>query len=80
MQDAVLDMPHAGQLVRVRCQQWVVAAIKQSSRAVDEPADARLLGLTLVQLGGVSDDDLGEALTPVRKGEPGREIVASASG
>jgi hypothetical protein len=42
MQDAVLDMPQAGQLVRVRGQQRVVAAIEQSSLASLTTARLRL--------------------------------------
>jgi hypothetical protein len=75
MLDDVLDVPEAGQLVRVRGQQWVVSAIKQSSQPVDELAATRVPGRTLVQLTSVSDDDLGEELTLVWEVEPGREIV-----
>jgi superfamily II DNA or RNA helicase len=75
MLNDVLDVPEAGQLVRVRGQQWVVAAIKPSSQPVDELAASRLPGRTLVQLTSVSDDDLGEELTLVWEVEPGREIV-----
>jgi len=69
------DVPEAGQLVRVRGQQWVVAGVNQSRQPVDELAASRLPGRTLVQLTSVSDDDLGDALTLVWEVEPGREIV-----
>ncbi len=75
MLDATLEVPEAGQLVRVRGQQWVVAAVKQSSQPVDELAATHLPGRTLVQLTSVSDDDLGEELTLVWEVEPGREVV-----
>src|SRR5579875_262804 len=75
MLDATLEVPEAGQLVRVRGQQWVVAAVKQSSQTVDELAATHLPGRTLVQLTSVSDDDLGEELTLVWEVEPGREVV-----
>jgi superfamily II DNA or RNA helicase len=75
MLDGTVDAPEAGQLVRVRGQQWVVAATKQSSQPADELAASRLPGRTLVQLTSVSDDDLGEELTLVWEVEPGREIV-----
>jgi len=68
-------VPEAGQLVRVRGQQWVVADVNESRQPVDELAASRLPGRTLVQLTSVSDDDLGEALTLVWEVEPGREIV-----
>ncbi|MGH3275257.1 MAG: SNF2-related protein, partial [Streptosporangiaceae bacterium] len=69
------DVPEAGQLVRVRGQQWVVADVKESRQPVDELAATRLPGRTLVQLTSVSDDDLGEGLTLIWEVEPGREIV-----
>ena len=69
------DVPEAGQLVRVRGQQWVVADVNESRQPVDELAASRVPGRTLVQLTSVSDDDLGEALTLVWEVEPGREIV-----
>ena len=75
MLNDVLDVPEAGQLVRVRGQQWVVSGVKPSSQPVDELAAARLPGRVLVQLTNVSDDDLGEELTLVWEVEPGREIV-----
>jgi superfamily II DNA or RNA helicase len=75
MTDATFDVPEAGQLVRVRGQQWVVAVTRQSSQPVDELAASRLPGRTLVQLSSVSDDDLGEDLTLVWEVEPGREVV-----
>ena len=75
MLNDVLDVPEAGQLVRVRGQQWVVSGVKPSSQPVDELAAARLPGRVLVQLTSVSDDDLGEELTLVWEVEPGREIV-----
>jgi hypothetical protein len=51
-------VPEAGQLVRARGQQWVVAGVSQSRQPVDELAASRLPGRTLVQLTSVSDDDL----------------------
>ena len=68
-------IPEAGQLVRVRGQQWVVSGIARSLQPVDELAASRLPGQTLVRLTSVSDDDLGEELTVVWEVEPGREIV-----
>jgi RHS repeat-associated protein len=79
MADAALDVPEAGQLVRVRGQQWVVAGVRQSQQPADELAASRLPGRTLVQLTSVSDDDLGEELTLVWEVEPGREIVPATS-
>jgi hypothetical protein len=70
-----MDAPEAGQLVRVRGQQWVVAGVRESRQAADELAAARLPGRTLVQLTSVSDDDLGEELTLVWEVEPGREVL-----
>lgn len=69
------DVPEAGQLVRVRGQQWVVSGVSQSRQPVDELAASRVPGRTLVQLTSVSDDDLGEELTLVWEVEPGREIL-----
>ena len=69
------DIPEAGQLVRVRGQQWVVPGISQSRQPVDELAASRVPGRTLVQLTSVSDDDIGEELTLVWEVEPGREIL-----
>ena len=68
-------VPEAGQLVRVRGQQWVVSGVARSHQPVDELAASRLPGQTLVRLTSVSDDDLGEELTVVWEIEPGREIV-----
>ena len=68
-------VPEAGQLVRVRGQQWVVSSVARSHQPVDELAASRLPGQTLVRLTSVSDDDLGEELTVVWEVEPGREIV-----
>jgi len=70
-----LGVPEAGQLVRVRGQQWVVSGVHRSHQPADELAATRLPGRTLVQLTSVSDDDLGEELTVVWEVEPGREIV-----
>ena len=75
MQGAALEMPEAGQLVRVRGPQWVVASVNRSRQPVDELAASRLPGRTLVQLSSVSDDALGEEMTLVWEVEPGREIV-----
>lgn len=72
---APADAPEAGQLVRVRGQQWVVSAVARSEQPVDELAASRLPGRTLVRLTSVSDDDLGEDLTVVWEVEPGREVV-----
>ena len=72
---SALDVPEAGQLVRVRGQQWVVAGVSQSHQPDDELAASRIPGRTLVQLTSVSDDDLGEELTLVWEVEPGREIL-----
>src|SRR5579871_1651625 len=69
------DVPEAGQLVRVRGQQWVVSNVNNSHQPADEIAATRLPGRTLVTLTSVSDDDLGEELTVVWEVEPGREIV-----
>jgi superfamily II DNA or RNA helicase len=69
------DVPEAGQLVRVRGQQWVVSGISRSRQPDDELAATRVPGRTLVTLTSVSDDDLGEELTVVWEVEPGREIV-----
>jgi superfamily II DNA or RNA helicase len=69
------DIPEAGQLVRVRGQQWVVAAVRQSHQPVDELAASRLPGRALIQLTSVSDDDLGEELALIWEVEPGREIL-----
>jgi len=69
------DLPEAGELVRVRGQQWVVAGVSQSRQPIDELAASSLPGRTLVQLTSVSDDDLGEELTLVWEVEPGREIL-----
>ena len=41
MLNDVLDVPEAGQLVRVRGQQWVVSGVKPSSQPVDELEAAR---------------------------------------
>ena len=69
------DVPEAGQLVRVRGQQWVVSNVNNSHQPADEIAATRLPGRTLITLTSVSDDDLGEELTVVWEVEPGREIV-----
>jgi superfamily II DNA or RNA helicase len=69
------DVPEAGQLVRVRGQQWVVSSVNSSRQPQDELAATRIPGRTLVTLTSVSDDDLGEELTVVWEVEPGREIV-----
>jgi superfamily II DNA or RNA helicase len=68
-------VPEAGQLVRVRGQQWVVSNVSNSHQPADEIAATRLPGRTLITLTSVSDDDLGEELTVVWEVEPGREIV-----
>jgi superfamily II DNA or RNA helicase len=68
-------VPEAGQLVRVRGQQWVVSDVAHSHQPVDELAASMIPGRTLVRLTSVSDDDLGEELTLVWEVEPGREIV-----
>ncbi len=73
--NTALDVPEAGELVRVRGQQWVVAGVSQSRMPVDELAASRIPGRTLVQLTSVSDDDLGEELTLVWEVEPGREVL-----
>jgi superfamily II DNA or RNA helicase len=75
MSMSALDLPEAGQLVRVRGQQWVVSGVSRSRQPVDELAASRLPGRTLVQLTSVSDDDLGDEVTLVWEVEPGREIV-----
>lgn len=75
---STLDVPEAGQLVRVRGQQWVVAGVKESHQPVDELAASRVPGRTLVQLTSVSDDDLGEELTLVWEVEPGREVLPAS--
>ena len=72
---SALEVPEAGQLVRVRGQQWVVSGVRESHQPVDELAASRLPGRTLVQLTSVSDDDLGEELTLVWEVEPGREVL-----
>ena len=69
------DVPEAGQLVRVRGQQWVVSNVSSSHQPQDELAATRIPGRTLVTLTSVSDDDLGEELTVIWEVEPGREIV-----
>src|SRR5271165_7442620 len=69
------DVPEAGQLVRVRGQQWVVSQVNNSHQPQDELAATRLPGRTLVTLTSVSDDDLGDELTVAWEIEPGREIV-----
>jgi hypothetical protein len=69
------DVPEAGQLVRVRGQQWVVSQVNNSHQPQDELAATRLPGRTLVSLTSVSDDDLGDELTVAWEIEPGREIV-----
>ena len=69
------DIPEAGQLLRVRGQQWVVSNVSDSHQPQDELAATRLPGRTLVTLTSVSDDDLGEELTVAWEVEPGREIV-----
>ncbi len=69
------DVPEAGQLVRVRGQQWVVRNVSTSHQPQDELAATRLPGRTLVTLTSVSDDDLGDELTVAWEIEPGREIV-----
>ena len=69
------DVPEAGQLVRVRGQQWVVSSVSNSRQPQDELAATRLPGRTLVTLTSVSDDDLGDELTVAWEIEPGREIV-----
>ncbi len=71
------DVPEAGQLVRVRGQQWVVSNVSTSRQPADELAATRLPGRTLITLTSVSDDDLGEELTVVWEIEPGREIVSA---
>jgi superfamily II DNA or RNA helicase len=70
-----LGLPEAGQLVRVRGQQWVVVGVRSSQQPADELAATRPPGRTLVNLTSVSDDDLGEELTVVWEVEPGREVV-----
>jgi superfamily II DNA or RNA helicase len=70
-----VDVPEAGQLVRVRGQQWLVSGVRESRQPVDELAASRLPGRTLVELTSVSDDDLGEELTLVWEVEPGREVL-----
>src|SRR3984957_15393083 len=69
------DVPEAGQLVRVRGQQWVVSQVNTSHQPQDELAATRIPGRTLVTLTSVSDDDLGDELTVAWEIEPGREIV-----
>lgn len=69
------DVPEAGQLVRVRGQQWVVRNVSTSHQPQDELAATRIPGRTLVTLTSVSDDDLGDELTVAWEIEPGREIV-----
>src|SRR5664279_2240030 len=66
--------PKAGELVRVRGQQWVVSHCHASSLPRDELAPD-LPGRTLVTLASVSDDDLGDELTLVWEVEPGREVL-----
>ena len=43
-----LDVPEAGQLVRVRGQQWVVSNVDNSHQPQDELAATRIPGRTLV--------------------------------
>ena len=57
------DVPEAGQLVRVRGQQWVVSSVNNSHLAQDELAATRIPGRTLVTLTSGSDDGLGDELT-----------------
>src|SRR6516225_1785364 len=71
------DAPEAGQLVRVRGQQWVVSQVNSSHQPQDELAATRIPGRTLVSLTSVSDDDLGDELTVAWEIEPGREIVSA---
>src|SRR5664280_181598 len=66
--------PKAGELVRVRGQQWVVSHCHASSLPRDELAPD-LPGRTLVTLASVSDDDLGDELTLVWEVEPDREVL-----
>src|SRR6202451_932528 len=68
-------VPGAGQLFRVRGQQWVVSNVSTSHQPQDELAATRIPGRTLVTLTSVSDDDLGDELTVAWEIEPGREIV-----
>jgi hypothetical protein len=68
-------LPEAGDLVRVRGQQWVVSSLHRSSQPVDELAPRELPGRTMVSLTSVSDDDLGDELTVVWEVEPGREVL-----
>lgn len=70
--------PEAGDLVRVRGQQWVVSALRRSHQPVDELAASILPGRTLVSLTSVSDDDLGDELTVVWEIEPGREVLPAS--
>jgi hypothetical protein len=66
------DVPEAGQLVRVRGQQWVVSDVRPSHQPDDELAATRIPGKTLVTFTSVSDDDLGDVLTLVWEVEPDR--------
>lgn len=67
--------PQVGDLVRVRGQQWVVAAANTSEQPEDELAATKVPGATMVTLTSVSDDDITDELSLIWEVEPGREIL-----
>jgi superfamily II DNA or RNA helicase len=69
--------PEVGDLVRVRGQQWLVTARRDSGLPVDELARHRSPGRSLVELTNVSED-LGESLTLAWDVEPGRQVLAQS--
>ena len=72
---SALDLPEAGQLVRVRGEQgWCWENPGAASRPMSWRRAAA--GPDPGQLTSVSDDDLGEELTLVWEVEPGREVRA----
>lgn len=67
-------VPEVGNLVRVRGQQWIVTARRDSGLPVDQLAPHHSPGRTLVELTNVSED-VGESLTLAWDIEPGRRVL-----
>ena len=76
------DVPEAGQLVRVRGQQWVVSSVNNSRQLQDELAATRIPGRTLVTLSNCLDYEptaVGQSECAARFNGPNAGSNASSS-
>ena len=75
----MLELPAAGQLVRVRGRHWVVTEVAPTALPYDVKSATVGEGQTLVTLSSVEDDGLGEDLRVLWELEAGRSILDSAT-